>query len=278
MTPEHVVSADGSRIGFEVRGKGPVLVAVHGATADRNRWAAVVRPLTDRFTLVAMDRRGRGHSRDEASGPYDIAREAEDVRAVVSAARRLQAGRPVYLLGHSYGGICAIDAARGNPEVAKLIVYEPAFATPGYDVIGPGPLAELTALIEAGQLETALEFFFLKVIEVEPAMVAAMKMMPTWKPRLDAVHTLVREGAAANAWRPVGLEALAMPVRYLVGGISPPWLRAAAYAAQAATPGSDIVELPGQAHGAMDTAPALFVDTVWRFWESAPAAGLRAAG
>ncbi|GAC1621031.1 MAG: alpha/beta hydrolase [Nevskia sp.] len=264
---QHAVSADGSRIGFEVRGRGPVLVAVHGATADRSRWDAVVKPLVEQFTLVAMDRRGRGLSLAEAAGPYDIAREAEDVRAVIAAASALQGGAPVFLLGHSYGGLCALDAARGNARVARLLVYEPAFATPGFDVIGPEPLAELTRLIESGQREAALEFFFLKVIAVAPVMVAAMKFMPTWARRLEAVHTLVREGRAANAWQPDALQSLPMPVRYFVGGISPPWLRAAAHAAQAATPGSDIVELAGQAHGAMDTAPALFVGELRRFWD-----------
>ena len=264
-TQDHVVSADGSRIGFEIRGSGPMLVAVHGATADRNRWAAVARPLSAHFTLVAMDRRGRGLSLAEAGGAYDIAREAEDVCAVVAAMAK-RGGAPVFLFGHSYGGLCALDAARGNDRIAKLLIYEPAFATPGFDVIGPQPLAELTQLVVAGRLETALEFFFLKVIEVEPAMVAAMKLMPTWQARMEAVRPLLREGRAANAWRPDHLTDLPMPVRYLVGGISPTWLRTAAYAAQAATPGSDIVELPGQAHGGMDTAPALFVDEVLRFW------------
>ena len=274
MTAQYVESPDGSRIGFEVGGKGPVLVAVHGATADRSRWAAVVKPLAEHFTLVAMDRRGRGLSLAEAAGPYDIAREAEDVRAVIEAGSALQGGAPVWLLGHSYGGLCALDASRGNAAVAKLLVYEPAFATPGFDVIGPAPLAELTALIESGQREAALEFFFIKVIGVEPVMLAAMKFMPTWKQRLEAVHTLVREGRAANAWRPDALDSLPMPVRYFVGEISPAWLRAAAYSAQAATPGSDIVELAGQAHGAMDTAPAMFVGEVRRFLEGETAAAV----
>ena len=268
MNQHHVTSADGSRIGFELSGSGPMLVAVHGATADRSRWTAVAKPLGDHFTLVAMDRRGRGLSRDETPGAYDIAREAEDVRAVVAAASALQAGAPVYLLGHSYGGICTLDAARDNAQVAKLLVYEPAFSTPGHDVIGPKQLAELTVLIETGEVDKALEFFFIRVIEVEPVMVAAMKFMPTWQARLAAVHTIVREGRAANAWQPEHLDALRMPLRFLVGSISPQWLRAAAYAALAAAPDSDIVELPGHAHGAMDTGPALFVEEVRRFWNA----------
>jgi pimeloyl-ACP methyl ester carboxylesterase len=43
-------------------------------------------------------------------------------------------------------------------------------------------------------------------------------------------------------------------------------LKASAAATQAALPHSDIVELPGQGHAAMDTAPQLFLDEVIRFF------------
>ena len=59
-----VTSADGTRIGCEVDGTGPALLLVHGSTADRHRWAAVRAALAERFTLVLMDRRGRGLSGD----------------------------------------------------------------------------------------------------------------------------------------------------------------------------------------------------------------------
>lgn len=264
MTVHSLVSADGTRIGWEQKGSGPMLVLVHGATADRNRWTAVERPLSEHYTLVMMDRRGRGLSREEAPADYRIAAEVDDVRAVIAAAAAAQ-GAPVLLFGHSYGGLCALDAALDNADVARLMVYEPAFATPGLDVIGPDALAELAALIAAGAHERALEYFFVRVIGVPEAMIAMLKGLPSWQQRLDAVPTLTREGAAANAWQPDRIAALRMPLRILVGEVSPPWLRAAALAAHAAAPSSSLVELPGQAHAAMDTAPRLFIDELRRF-------------
>lgn len=269
LTTHGLRSADGSRIGYEIHGRGPVLVAVHGASADRQRWAAVLKPLAARYAVVAMDRRGRGLSREEAGGAYSIDREAEDVRAVIAAARRLQDGAPVFVLGHSYGALCALEAARDNADIARLLVYEPAFSTPGHDVIGPVPLAHLARLIDAGTLDAALEFFFLEIVHVPPRMVAAMRLLPTWAQRLEAVHTLVREGREANAWTPQRLGRLTMPVRLLVGGVTSPWLRASTLAAHAALPGSELVELPGQGHGAMDTAPALFVAEVSAWFDAA---------
>lgn len=264
MSEHHIVVADGTRIGWEQQGQGPVLVMVHGATADRHRWSAVEADLARHYTLVMMDRRGRGLSHAEAAD-YDFAREVEDVRAVVDIAARGQ-GSPVLLFGHSFGGLCVLDAALGNPQVGRLLTYEPAFSTPGLDVIGPDALAGLDAMIAAGRSEQALEYFFIDVIGVPPAMIPMLKGLPSWRQRLDAVPTLPREGRAANRWQPTRLAELAMPLRILVGTESPAWLRAAALAAHAAAPRSSLVELPGQAHAAMDTAPKLFVDALRAFF------------
>src|SRR5687767_1129250 len=100
-----VESRDGTRIAFWRSGSGPPLLLVHGATADHTTtWRFVLQEFERRFTVYAMDRRGRGCSGDSAA--YDLQREAEDVVAVIDSI-----GEPVHLLGHSYGGLCAIEAA-----------------------------------------------------------------------------------------------------------------------------------------------------------------------
>jgi pimeloyl-ACP methyl ester carboxylesterase len=67
---------------------------------------------------VAVDRRGRGHSGDAPD--YALEREYEDVVAVV-----VSAGDGVSVLGHSYGGICALEAALLTDGIRKLVLYEP---------------------------------------------------------------------------------------------------------------------------------------------------------
>ena len=57
---ETVRSADGTQIAFRRSGSGPPLVLVHGSTADHTRWAGVLPDLERAFTVIAMDRRGRG--------------------------------------------------------------------------------------------------------------------------------------------------------------------------------------------------------------------------
>ena len=116
--PERVISEDGTPIAVWRSGEGPPLVLLHGAAADHSRWSPVLPALEGRFTVLAVDRRGRGQSGDPDE--YAIEREYEDLVAVVEAA-----GDGVNVLGHSYGGICALEAALLTDRIRKLIVYEP---------------------------------------------------------------------------------------------------------------------------------------------------------
>ena len=100
-----VLSKDGTAIAYETIGEGAPLVLVHGTGGTRERWAPVVPALASHFTVYAMDRRGRGESQD-GTAVYTIEREFEDVAALVDSI-----GTPVNLFGHSYGGICALEAS-----------------------------------------------------------------------------------------------------------------------------------------------------------------------
>ncbi|MEU7815617.1 alpha/beta fold hydrolase [Pseudonocardia sp. NPDC049154] len=77
---------------------------MHGTSADHSRWAPVLPAFEQRYTVHAVDRRGRGGRGD--SEDFAMEREFEDVAAVVDSL-----GEPVNLLGHSYGGLCALEAA-----------------------------------------------------------------------------------------------------------------------------------------------------------------------
>jgi pimeloyl-ACP methyl ester carboxylesterase len=68
-------------------GDGPVVLAVHGITANGLSWGPVARHLDGRATLVAPDLRGRAGSRDEP-GPYGLARHAMGAYVAALAAVR----------------------------------------------------------------------------------------------------------------------------------------------------------------------------------------------
>jgi pimeloyl-ACP methyl ester carboxylesterase len=254
----YVTSRDGTRIAFERTGSGSPLVLVHGTSADRTRWTPVLPALESKFSVYAMDRRGRGLSEDAEA--FALEREFEDVAAVVGSI-----DGPVDLLGHSYGALCAMEAALLCPNVRRLVLYEPPMQTdePMYPV---GMRDQLEAMIERGEREQALITFFREVVEMSDSDLEMMRAAPSWGARVAAAHTVPREfddaDYALNAER---FEGLLVPVLLLAGSESPPMLRAATEMAHAALPKSRVAVMEGQAHVAVNTAPDLFTRLVIEF-------------
>lgn len=257
-----VTSADGNRIAFRRTGSGPPLVLVHGAAGDHSRWevGGVRAALAEYFTVLAMDRRGRGGSGD-APG-YEIEREFQDVAAVAGAA-----GEPAILLGHSYGALCALEAALLVPELRGLILYEPPIPTSGHSFDTTDAVARVRALLAAGDREGALAHFLLEIAELTSEEVETLRRLPSWPGRVAAAHTLPREEEAAMRYRfdPTRFRALVTPTLLLVGGASHPGYRRATDAVAAALPDRRTVVLEGQGHVAMNTAPDRFVAEVVAF-------------
>jgi pimeloyl-ACP methyl ester carboxylesterase len=107
-TLQTTTSADGTTIAYESYGSGPVAVIVGGAFCDRGAFRDVAQALGELgFTGVTYDRRGRGDSGD--TKPYAVAREVEDISAVIDAAG--ESGSPAYAFGVSSGGALVIEAA-----------------------------------------------------------------------------------------------------------------------------------------------------------------------
>jgi pimeloyl-ACP methyl ester carboxylesterase len=256
----HVVSRDGSSIGFESVGSGPPMVLVHGGTADSHRWDPVADLLAKRFTVHILDRRGRGMSTEETE-PYDIKREGEDVAAVVDAV-----GEDVLVVGHSYGALCSLEAALITDAIDRMVLYEPPAATPGQHVVEADALAHVRAAVEAGDRERTLETFYLEVLHVSRPELDVIKTTPMWQSRLKAAPTILRElEATENFDISDRLSAISVPVRFLLGTESPAYFRPAITAIAERLPNADVVELQGQAHLAIDNDPDLFVSTVFEF-------------
>jgi pimeloyl-ACP methyl ester carboxylesterase len=258
-----VISADGTRIGFERSGAGPALLLVHGGTSDRHRWAHITPGLAERYTVYLMDRRGRGLSQDCGAG-YALAREAEDIAAVVDSI-----GDQVFVLGHSFGATCSLEAGLISDGIAAMLLYEPPFTTSIYSPVSQKVLLRLEELLAAGLREQALEAFYLEANGAAEgqSLIDTLKGTPVWNARMAVVHTIVREAGEADAYGSdlTRLSRLKMPVRFLIGTNSRPDLWSATVAAAGAVAGSDIVVLPGQGHTAMDGAPDYFVDQISAF-------------
>ena len=72
---ETVTSDDGTTIAFDRMGHGPPIVLVCGGSVDRMSNASLATLMSERFTVLNYDRRGRGDSGNTL--PYAVEREVE---------------------------------------------------------------------------------------------------------------------------------------------------------------------------------------------------------
>jgi pimeloyl-ACP methyl ester carboxylesterase len=264
---ESVMSADGTRIAYQRCGDGPPLVLVHGTLDDHQRWAQLLPALGERFTVFVFDRRGRGGSMAADGAPYAIEREFEDVAAVVDAT-----GEPAHLLGHSYGALCALEAALLTENLRKLVLYEPPIlAWAGGPSSPPGEMrtakAKIETLLAAGDQEGAVLVFAREIVQLPEEVIAMFRAMPEWQGVLAMAPTIADEvnGVGGYVFDPARFQDLTTPALLLMGGESPPFLQAATEAVAGALPHCRLAVLPGQGHLAMDLAPELFLREITQF-------------
>jgi pimeloyl-ACP methyl ester carboxylesterase len=262
VSQQNVTSNDGTAIASWCSGRGRPLVLVHGTAADHNRWAPVLPAFEQRFTVCVVDRRGRGGSGD--SEDYAIEREFEDVAAAVDSF-----GEAAVLLGHSYGALCALEAALLTSKVHKLVLYDPGIEVAGEEIYPNEVIERLEALLEVGDRDEVVATTMREVAGLPPETVEYMRSQPAWQARVEAAHTIPRELRAVKALRldPERFADLGVPTLVLSGGESPAALRKAGEAVDETLPDSRLTVMPGQGHAAMDTGTELFTTEVLRFVE-----------
>jgi pimeloyl-ACP methyl ester carboxylesterase len=256
---ETVISADGTPIAYALTGSGPPLVLVHGSTADHTRWASLLPGLETAFTVYAMDRRGRGGSGDSAA--YSLDQEYDDVVAVIRAA-----GRNANLLGHSFGALCAMEAALRAGDLNRLILYEPLFPVGDGPLYSPGLRERLETVFSSGDRDAFLCEFFREIVGVDEMQLRSLRAEPSWQARVASAHTALREMEdEAYRFEPTRFRELNVPTLLLLGETSPELFAAPVRALEAALPDSRVSVLPGQGHVAMTTAPDLLLGDILRF-------------
>jgi pimeloyl-ACP methyl ester carboxylesterase len=264
--PRHAVSEDGTQIAYWESGEGPPLVLVHGGTADHARWRPLLPYLEPRAEVHALDRRGRGASGD---GPeYHLAREYEDVAAVVAAVAD-ETGAAVDVYGHSYGGLVAFGAAAlTTGGIRRLVLYE-GWPTlhPEAHALPPGVGERIDDLLAGGRREEALEVVMRDVVLVHEDELRAIRAQPSWPARVAAVHTIRREIRALEEaiLDPAQAAKVTAPTLLLTGSESPDPATRDLDAVAAALPDARVGVLEGQGHLADVLAPELFAEHLLGF-------------
>lgn len=261
-----VTSKDGASITYSRSGHGPVVVLVGGGLDDGSENLPLASALSERFTVYNYARRGRGGSSDPS--PYEVAREIDDIDALIG-----EAGGTAHLYGVSTGGALALEAAAAGSSIGRIGVYEVPYNATDDD--WPQHWRkyadELRAVLADGRRGDAVELF-LRVTGASDADVVGVQNSPYWSEMEALAHTLAYDAAVLGDGRPsrARFSTVTQPTLVITGDDRPAgaakWIMAlddAADVIAASLQHADRVTLEGQGHVA---DPEAVVPVLERFF------------
>lgn len=119
----HLVPTNGTELYCEIRGSGPSLAFIGGATADAEAFAALAEKLSDEFIVLTYDRRGYSRSPRPAGWTGTSTREqADDAAGLIEAT----AVAPAAVFGSSAGANIALELLIRRPDLVRVaVLHEP---------------------------------------------------------------------------------------------------------------------------------------------------------
>jgi pimeloyl-ACP methyl ester carboxylesterase len=247
-----VVSADGLRISVTEQGHGRPILIVHPGGGTSAAWARVAQHLIVRFRVLRFDRRPYSVP-DDVEVTATMENEVNDVLAVAATA-----GEQVLLVGHSSGGVVALEAALASPtSFAGIVLYEPPVAVT--EPLGGDALIRAKAALMAGDPGLAMEIHLREIVRASNHLVNILRVFgPLWRRMATFAPGQIQDDANIESLG-VGIGRYAnlnVPALLLGGVRSPKHLRTRLDALASVLPNVDsLVTLPHQGHLANAFAP-----------------------
>ncbi|MEP7294402.1 MAG: alpha/beta hydrolase [Chloroflexota bacterium] len=260
-----VTSNDGTTIAFEQVGAGAPVILVSGATQYRaidQNTPKLASLLSQRFSVISYDRRGRGESSDTL--PFAVEREIEDIEALIDAA-----GGSAFVYGISSGAALAMEATlQLVAKLKKLAMYEaPYNSEEGARAAWKDYRKNLSAALAENRQGDAVACF-MKVVGVPDDQVAGMRHAPFWGGLEAIAPTLAYDAAELGDEAAVPTERAArvtVPTLVMDGGASYPFMHTTALALAEAMPQGQQRTLEGQTH---DVSPDVLAPALIEFFSA----------
>lgn len=264
--PDMLSAPDGTSLAVHTLGDGPPLLLVHGTACDHTVWVRVARRLKDAFRVHMVDRRGRGASRD--TPPYSLGKEIDDIAAVTDAIQE-DTGHLVGLIGHSMGGVLALEAAAQTEGVGRVVAHEPPIY--GEDQAVREAVEAIEQLLETDGPEAVAEAFLARVGYSEASLERLKGHGEAWRSTVDAGPTIPRESRALLEYEldAFGLRKVAVPVLLSVGSNSPPMYRDGIARVKSRIDHASVRVIDGVGHSPHTQAPGRFAQALASFLEDA---------
>jgi pimeloyl-ACP methyl ester carboxylesterase len=105
------VPANGINLKVQQLGEGPAVILIHGFASSMELWGGLDPTKLEGHTLISYDLRGHGGS-DRPSGAHTLVKHLADLEGLMAALGIARAD----LVGHSLGGMIAMELAATRPE------------------------------------------------------------------------------------------------------------------------------------------------------------------
>jgi pimeloyl-ACP methyl ester carboxylesterase len=249
------IRANGLDVGYDVRGAGPPLVALHGATSlGAEDYAAQLPGLSKAFLVHLPDARGHGRTRWDAASGFEYSWLVDDLTAFVDALGL----DSFHLLGFSMGAMTALQFGARAPERLRTLV-----------VVGITTQREPRASVGRRLMDPA------RILEREPEFAAILARRHdagqgagAWQRLLPAIAADI---ATQPLLAPAELQRIDCPAMVVCGDRDPfvPPEHAAALVRQ--LPAGRLFVAPDCGHEVMARRPGLFNEAISAFYRSTEA-------
>ena len=192
------------------------IIIVHGYAEHAGRYDALAVTLVAAgYAVYALDHRGHGHS-EGARANVEVFREyVSDLTRFIEHVREIHPNPPRFLLGHSMGGLVALQMVLEQPEKVDGLVLSGAYLSNAARVPRPllalsGPVSRLFPSLPVQSLDTS-------ALSRDPAVVRAYEADPLvyhGKVKARLGHEMLQAGAFVMA----RADSVHLPLLIMHGG------------------------------------------------------------
>lgn len=267
---EYNIQAGDVRICVRESGDGPLMLFLHGITANRMVWQPVVDALANDFRTVAVDQRGHGESEAPPTG-YTANDYARDVDRLITALGEEDA----IVIGHSLGARNALAAACLSPSRIRAVVaieFTPFIDATIFDALEVRVLGGARDFGSPDEITTYLRRRYERLPDdaiSRRTTYGYVQIGDTFRPKA-AAHAMAETARYLREDITAAVKQLVTPT-LIVRGAESTFVRADAYeATRELRPDLRTLVVPGTDHYVPEEAPEEVADAIRQFLTESP--------
>ncbi|MBP7691483.1 MAG: alpha/beta hydrolase [Anaerolineales bacterium] len=246
---------NGLTVHYQVEGRGPDVLLIHGWGSSRRMWRHFISVLAPAYRCWSLDLPGFGDSDQPDSAWFSIPNYANTVYRFTEM-MGLPAAR---VIGHSMGGLISLDFAATHPDrVPRLVVINPVVTGRAY----LGSFAEWERGVRMLERTQRLSRRFLQPVLRHPAAAGLPAPLQHYRQRAEdfsraTAETLVRAGRAIVDYDVLPkLGHITAPTLIVLGTLDANVPNSEGHLAAVEIPSARLVAFPAAGHMVLNDRPA----------------------